>query len=156
RVAQQRRWADHEPVYEREHRRVGADAEGEREQHAQGECGAGPEAAERHLRVLPEALERRPEPHAAGFLPRPGGVPQPAARRGLRFRGRRPLGDQVLADLLSMEGQPLLELLAMSAETPPVREPPKESHAVPTLCPGPAGWRPRSARTPSALRRGAG
>ena len=57
RVAHQRRRAKHEAVDEREHRRVGADAEREREHHARGECGAGAEAAQRHPGVLPQGLK---------------------------------------------------------------------------------------------------
>jgi hypothetical protein len=68
RIDHERGRAKQEAIDEREHRRVGADPEREGERHANSEDWISPEIAQRVCRVLPERLERGPEPDGSGFL----------------------------------------------------------------------------------------
>ncbi len=110
RILEHRRGAEQHPVHDAEHRRVGADAESEREDYSKGECLARAQSAERVAQILEHALDKHDAArvtrvvldalHTAEF--------QSGASFGLD--ARQPFAHQLLRLALEMEAQLRVQL----------------------------------------------
>src|SRR5690606_36876736 len=101
---------EQEPVDDREHRRVGADAEREGADHGDGEAGARADAAPGIAKVLPGDLEPGDAPARAAFFLHPLDAPEGEPRLAPGFPGRRARRDQLLRLPLEVEADFLVEL----------------------------------------------